>query len=541
MSRRFLVDSRTYRSRCVTALTGRCTLAGPPHYDLLVVERSESADAWDDGHDGELYPAAPTPTHERHWRHPSELGHAAWVASEPPMAIGRGLMVTTGAIGCVLGVAVLWLLTPMGGELAATTSPIATSSVTAAKFSGEPATLQFAPTSAAAAATPSSAPPRITPASVDTATDQLVPTNTVLVMIDGADESSAIGVAIGDASFIVTTALAVSGSTDVSMMSIDGPTDGVVTFAGDLAMIHPSSALEVVGFSAVSAAEPGQNLVVLSGQPTEITNDADGTALLDASAIVEGTPVVDRDGALVALCTVVSDESGAHVELVPIVDPADGSSVADQPSPSSTDAPSPDDPAPVDAAAGWLGVRFGGSATAPLTIAVIAPGSPAALAGLVVGERITAIDGVNVATVDEVLALIATKPPGTVVVLTVQSPAPAGSPPSAPAAATTTTTSLAPANSTAAPPTPVSTPAAAPTTTTNPTATTATTATTSTAVSTSTTAASTSAVVTIATTAVSTGVSPTTIANPPTTVRQPPPATQVRTVSVTLGAYEPTL
>lgn len=540
MSRRYLVDSRTYRSRCVTALAGRCTLTGPHHYDLLLVERSESADAWDDGHDGELYPAAPTPTHERHWRHPSEMGHAAWVASEPPMAIGRGLTVTTGAIGCVLGVAVLWLLTPMGGELAATTSPIATSSVTAARFSSEPATLQFAPTSAAAPPTPSSAPPRITPASVDTATDQLVPTNTVLVMIDGADESSAIGVAIGDASFIVTTALAVSGSTDVSMMSIDGPTDGVVIVAGDLAMIHPSSALEVVGFAAVSAAEPGQNLVVLSGHPTEITNDADGTALLDASAIVEGTPVVDHDGALVALCTVVSDESGAHVELVPIVDPADGSSVADQPAPSSTDTPSPDDPAPVDAAAGWLGVRFGGAATAPLTIAVIAPGSPAALAGLVVGERITAIDGVSVATVDEVLALIATKPPGTVVVLTVQSPAPAGSPPSAPAAATTTI-SLAPANSTVAPPTPVSTPAAAPTTTVSPVATTATIATTSTAVSTSTTAASTSAVVTIATTAVSTALSPTTIANPPTTVRQPSPATQVRSVSVTLGAYEPTL
>ena len=531
MSRRYLVDSRTYRSRCVTALAGRCTLTWPPHYDLLLVERSESADAWDDGHDGELYPAAPTPTHERHWRHPSEMGHAAWVASEPPMAIGRGLMVTTGAIGCVLGVAVLWLLTPMGGELAATTSPIATSSVTAARFSSEPATLQFAPTSAAAPPTPSSAPPRITPASVDTATDQLVPTNTVLVMIDGADESSAIGVAIGDASFIVTTALAVSGSTDVSMMSIDGPTDGFVTIDGDLAMIHPSSALEVVGFASVSAAEPGQNLVVLSRQPTEITNDADGTALLDASAIVEGTPVVDHDGALVALCTVVSDESGAHVELVPIVDPADGSSVADQPAPSSTDAPSPDDPAPADAAAGWLGVRFGGSAMAPLTIAVIAPGSPAALAGLVVGERITAIDGVSVATVDEVLALIATKPPGTVVVLTVQSPAPAAA----------TTTTLAPANSTAAPLTPVSAPAAAPTTTMNPAATTANTATTSTAGSTSTTAASTSVVATTATTAMSPGLSATTITNPPTTVRQPPPTTQVRTVSVTLGAYEPTL
>ena len=91
------------------------------------MERSGPDDAWDDSGDP-LYPAAPVPAHERTWRHPSEVGKAAWELSEPPVAIGRGLLVTTGAIGSVLGVAVLWLLSPMSGS-APTASPTATSSV----------------------------------------------------------------------------------------------------------------------------------------------------------------------------------------------------------------------------------------------------------------------------------------------------------------------------------------------------------------------------------------------------------------------------
>ncbi|MBI5087375.1 MAG: hypothetical protein HZB15_00470, partial [Actinobacteria bacterium] len=96
------------------------------------MERSDAFDAWDepgdDAGDDSFYAAAPLPPHERTWRHPSELGQAAWMLSEPPVAIGRGLLVTTGAIGCVLGIAVLWLLVPIGGGLAPTATPTVTSS-----------------------------------------------------------------------------------------------------------------------------------------------------------------------------------------------------------------------------------------------------------------------------------------------------------------------------------------------------------------------------------------------------------------------------
>ena len=96
------------------------------------MERSEPFDAWDEGGDDpldmSLYGPAPLPAHERAWRHPSEMGQNAWMLTEPPVAIGRGLLVTTGAIGCVLGIAVLWLLVPVGGGLAPSAAPTVTSS-----------------------------------------------------------------------------------------------------------------------------------------------------------------------------------------------------------------------------------------------------------------------------------------------------------------------------------------------------------------------------------------------------------------------------
>ena len=58
---------------------------------------------WDDD---EQYEVAPLPAHERVWRHPSEMGEQAWLHSEPPLAIGRGLTMATGTIGCVLALAV---------------------------------------------------------------------------------------------------------------------------------------------------------------------------------------------------------------------------------------------------------------------------------------------------------------------------------------------------------------------------------------------------------------------------------------------------
>ena len=77
-----------------------------------------------EGNDDELYPIAPIPAHERQWRHPSEMGEQAWVASEPPLTIGRGLTAATGVIGSVLALAVLWTMLPThAGRTAAVSVP----------------------------------------------------------------------------------------------------------------------------------------------------------------------------------------------------------------------------------------------------------------------------------------------------------------------------------------------------------------------------------------------------------------------------------
>jgi membrane-associated protease RseP (regulator of RpoE activity) len=407
------------------------------HYASPFVERSEPADAWDEGGEGDDYPSAPIPAHERTWRHPSEIGQAAWVAAEPPVAIGRGLMVTTGAIGCVLGVAVLWLLTPMGSGLAPSASPIATSAVTAARILGA------TPTTAQAVLRPTDSTVETT---IATLPAEDIPVNTVLVMNEQQVEPGSIAVAIGDAPFIVTTASAVSGSHDVSLMSSGESTGGVVTIQGDLALIEPSSSVEVVAFEAVAAAEQGQTLLVLTDEITEITYHDDGSSSLDAGVIVEGTPVVNDEGALVALCTLVIDDAGAHVNLLPLTG-FDGSTAPTE----TTVAPETTVPAtsPAEVGGGWLGVRFDTDGDAVLTIDAIAADSPAAIAGLLVGDRITAIDGIAVATVDDVLALITARSPGTVVTITVLSQAqPSGG---EPVSATTTSTSTTAASTTVAP------------------------------------------------------------------------------------------
>ena len=64
-----------------------------------------------DWHDDEE-PLAPLPAHEREWRHPSEVGAHDWLLSEPPLALGRGLVLTTTVVITLLALAVLWTTIP---------------------------------------------------------------------------------------------------------------------------------------------------------------------------------------------------------------------------------------------------------------------------------------------------------------------------------------------------------------------------------------------------------------------------------------------
>jgi S1-C subfamily serine protease len=162
-----------------------------------------------------------------------------------------------------------------------------------------------------------------------------------------------------------------------------------------------------------------------------------GIPELEGATVLEGTPVVDADGALVALCTLIVDGDGTYIDLVPIIIPDDMSTPRTTPAtadgvdpltsttpPSSTTttlvAPSTAASAvTTPAAMPWAGLRFDGApVSAPLTVTGVAPASPAAAADIAAGDRITAIDGTRVDTVDGLLAEIRRHVPGDVVSIT---------------------------------------------------------------------------------------------------------------------------
>lgn len=537
-------------------------------------------DLEDDPH---AYPVAPLPRHERTWRHPSEMGEAAWVRTEPPVAIGRGLLVTSGAIGSALGVAVLYLMLPTGAGTPSA-GPAATSSF-AAERTAAVVTLADAGTTSSFVSEPTPSigwtdSPGLTLPSPDTP-------STVLVMTDPERDSEPVSVAVSieGSPYMVTTANALSSldaaGGGVHLLGPGGPDEvsplgaELLSIEGDLAFLSPASGagrIEVVSFADIATAEPGQPVTVLADEP-EVVPYASGDAVpeLDPGLIVEGTPVVDADGALVALCTVVIDADGAYVDMVPLTPAPDGADGSEEPTDTSEpEAPTPAtsiDPTPPDASTpttpttappgtpaspgtpsdpttgtvsgAWIGLRFDGAPTAaPLTVTGVVAGSPALAAGVMVGERLVAIDGVAVATVDDVIAAVKRRLPGDVVRLTLaprSTSTASGSPTSTASGATGATTPAGQTGQTAQ--------------------TTPTTSSVSTPGTTTTTTPSTTTTVATGSPASGTPSAPTSPATPAAPATQAAPATPAtsasngaasgtagtRTVSVVLGALAPTV
>ena len=256
----------------------------------------------------------------------------------------------------------------------------------------------------------------------------------------------AIAVSVANQRFMITTAHAVLSSSGVSIIGPGDSASGtVVSIGADLAFIEPGRAIEVASFAAVATAEPGQEVTVLADEPTDVAYAPDGgIPELDAATVREGTPVVDADGALVALCTLIVDGDGTYVDLVPIIIPDDLATpdttlATTDDSDSGSDPPTPTTPPPsttttaipstvaapvaaivtTQAPLPWAGLRFDGApAAAPLTVTGVAPASPASVAGIGPGDRITAIDGTLVGTVDELLVGIRRHVPGDMVSIT---------------------------------------------------------------------------------------------------------------------------
>ncbi len=396
------------------------------------------------------YPPAPLPAHERAWRHPSELGQAQWAMSEPPLVVGRGLLAATGAIGTVLGLAVLWMLVPAGfddrGE--PTAGPDVTRSVqalaavtTVSESDGPVARNRDGDNDDDSEGGGASGTVATLPA-------ESVPPNTVRLSATPrgagtpapAPSVPAIAVMVNGSGLLLTTAAAVATLGEVAL---DDQHTGqliaqVVAVDQGVALLAPSGAgdatLDVLGFDAIATAGPGDPVVVLgadsftvsypeAGEPVDLaTADSEGAG--DVADLAEGTPVVDADGALVGLCTMVAaGDGGTTVHIVPVAtlfDPTPSADVEAQATDS--DPATPAAPDPVDQTA-WLGVHLSaGTDHIGALIDSIVPQSPADTAGLRVGEVIIAVDGQMVADVGDLLAAMASRRVGDVVVLTVLEP-----------------------------------------------------------------------------------------------------------------------
>ncbi len=317
-----------------------------------------------------------------------------WTHSEPPLTIGRGLLVTTGAIGGLLSLAVLWAMLPSAGRGGVAAPTVVTSfanDLPGAIVTARPDTFVATSVDVFLPSTTLRPGPLNAPAAEQssTTTDEL-PQPTVSTQRANF-ESAPVAVGIGD-SLVITTARAVKeGHTVITLIGADGqPHEATVVMVDrdlGLAVLSADTAWFAGSYSIGPAVNAGDVVTVRSAEPTSanVSVDTDGRLILDAwgASMAEGTPVLNADGMLVGMCS----RGASGPELVSVANVA-------------TMLPAPK---PAQAVA-WLGVHVvDGDQGAPAIDGVDADG-PAAAAGIATGDIITAVDGVAVNGVDQLKA-----------------------------------------------------------------------------------------------------------------------------------------
>lgn len=371
------------------------------------MERSEWPD--DDALGSSAYPPAPIPPHERAWRHPSELGEATWVHTEPPLTLGRGLLITTGAIGGILSLAVLWAMLPSPGRgglasptVVSSTANDLTSLVSTARADSFVASSVAARPTSTVLTTVTTVAPSASPQA--TAAPSTQPVETLAGTAVEEAGTFPVAVAVGD-SMVITTAHAVEGRTSVTLIGTDGQPHDVDVLMVDrdlgLAVLAPEAAAMTTSYAIGPAAGEGDAVTVRGSLPVSayLRADPDGHLTLDAwsDSIPEGTPVVNADGLLVGMCS--------HGASGPVfVSVANLSALVAAMNPSTSP---------------YVGVHVIDAGRGGPLIDGVDPNGPAAAAGLVAGDVISAVDGAAVASVDQLKTAIAAHVPNDVVTLTV--------------------------------------------------------------------------------------------------------------------------
>lgn len=357
----------------------------------------ESRDDWGDHRDEDLdaeYPAAPTPPHERLWRHPSELAASTVTEMPTTIAVGRGFFMLTGVAAIALAFGLVQLLSSQPGSSVMSDGASSVNRVDAATNGG---TLPSSSASVLAASSTAAAPTTTTGATVISVTP--APPNTLLtslgrsaiVWADGTwAVTTADGLALGqitdvrlpDGTSRVASVLAVDDESGLALLALADPA-GAMPPAPDVA------SLPAAGSTVLAIALDGTIVsATLVAESNELLVQPDGQAELN-----DGAPLTNQNGAVVGLCSRSPDGRTWALDL---------SSVREL----------------VKALpGGWIGVS-GRLDRDGVEVVHVVPGSPAETAGLQVGDVITLVDGEPVSELDRFSREIRRRSPGSTMVIT---------------------------------------------------------------------------------------------------------------------------
>ena len=332
-----------------------------------------------------------------------------WTHTEPPLAIGRGLLITTGAIGGLLSLAVLWAMLPSAGRGGISSPTVVTSTANDRSVpivTARPDTLvatsivSFLPTTTAVSVVPVTTP--VSQPAPSTSVAQ--PSTTVTQRTDDFDPVP-VAVGVGD-SLVITTARAVEGRSSITITGADGqPHDATVLMVDrqvGLAVLSADAATLTRSYGIGPAASAGDAVTVLGAAPiaANVRMNASGHLTLDTwgKSMAEGTPVINADGLLVGMCS----HGASGPELVSVANVAAMLPAAKR---------AQTNP--------YLGVHVAAGDDGSVIIDGIDGTGPAAAAGLMTGDTITAIDGMAIGSIDQLKAAIAAHVPTEVVTVTV--------------------------------------------------------------------------------------------------------------------------
>ena len=226
--------------------------------------------------------------------------------------LGRALSATTGAIGVMIALAVLWTMMPTEAGRTAVVSVRSTLANTNASVVSDSLRLPTDTAGSGTVAPTTAAPSTVTVVASSVAPPPPMPTYNVPQTSTLA--GGAVAVAVSGSSLVITTAYAVEADSTVELLLTDGSTTTAqvlfVDQASGLAVLTTTSLREDLAFQVAEIA-PGDELTLIGDTTYTFTIGADGTfdqEFTYDNSVREGTPVMNQDGDLVGLCSYSSDE-----------------------------------------------------------------------------------------------------------------------------------------------------------------------------------------------------------------------------------------